>query len=147
MPYILLVDDDAADRWIMREILELEGHEIAEAASGSEGLASIESRIPDLILLDLMMPHMDGWRVLDELLRRDLRDKIRVVLVTGRTDAETVRRGRRAGVGHVAKPFDVETLVGAVDAALECSPEELFLQRARFGQLARALKRVDSLDT
>lgn len=147
MPFILIVDDDVTDRWIMREMLELEGYEVSEASSGSEALGSIEERLPDLMLLDIMMPHMDGWRVLDELRRRDLRDAVRVVLVSGRSDAETVGRGRREGAGYVGKPFDVETLMGAVEAALRFSPEELLLRRGRFGQLARVLQKIDHLNT
>src|SRR5207237_506934 len=60
-PAVLLVDDDERMRKLVRMELEREGYDVQEAASADEGLASIEARKPELILLDVMMPHVDGW--------------------------------------------------------------------------------------
>lgn len=145
MAYVLVVDDDPADRWVLCEALDLEGHEVAEAANGAEAIDKLEEGLPDLILLDIMMPRMDGWKFLDELRGRGYREHVRVVMVTALNDAETVGRTSREGVAHIGKPFDLQELLDKVNAALSLSPHELLLSRGRMGDLARLLTRLDAL--
>jgi CheY-like chemotaxis protein len=146
MAKLLVVDDEPAIRLLMQAILAQEGHEVETAADGLEALAAVERSIPDVILLDLMMPNMDGWRFLEELRLRGLRSRVRVIIVSALTDAETVRRGQAEGVSeHVAKPFDATAIVQAVETVLVESPEEILARRAHPEDLARLIEKLQSL--
>jgi len=147
MAHILVVDDETIIRLTIRAILEPEGHHVVEAASAEEALEVVGQHIPDVILLDLMMPGMDGWHFLEELRARDLRSKTRVVIVSALTDEETLRRGVDEGArGHIAKPFDTDVLIDAVNGALEEEPEQLAAKRERVGDLALLIQRFDEMD-
>jgi excisionase family DNA binding protein len=110
-PTVLIVDDDPGTRAVVRASLELEGFEVVEAESGTTGLAAVDEESPDLILLDVMMPQMDGW----EMLRRIQEvhgGAIPVVMFSGKVDessaGEAAERGASAFIG---KPFDPQQLV------------------------------------
>jgi len=108
---ILTVDDDPGLRRYVRASLESEGYAVREAGSAKEGLAALEEESPDLILLDVMMPKIDGWEMLRLVQERHGVGAIPVIMFSGRVDeaaAEAVRRGAKAFVG---KPFDPEQLV------------------------------------
>lgn len=113
---ILIVDDDADIRGLLRELLERAGYDVAEGANGREGLRTLYATSPDLVLLDVSMPEMDGWQTLERI--RDLGD-IPVIMLTART-AELERvRGLKAGADdYVAKPFDFDELLARVRAVL-----------------------------
>lgn len=147
MARILIVDDEPGVRMMISMILQAEGHDIQEADDGSSALELVEREVPDVILLDLMMPQMDGWRFLEELRERDLRRRTRVVIVSALSDEATVLRGREEGAhGHLVKPFDLTALVDAVNAALEDPPEELLNKKERVSELASLLRTLDVLD-
>lgn len=146
MAHILVVDDDADLRRCVTAILESEGHTVAEAEDGEQAAAMLDEPLPDLILLDLMMPRMNGWVVLDEIHRRALRDRIRVLIVSGLSDEASLARGRRRGIaGHLTKPFDFDTLVAAVDDALAVPPENLQRRTERVDDLMRLLRALGGL--
>jgi excisionase family DNA binding protein len=110
-PLILIVDDDPALRRHVRASLESEGYAVREAGSAEEGLAALEEESPDLILLDVMMPKIDGWEMLRLVQERHGVGAIPVIMFRGRVDegaAEATTRGAQAFVG---KPFDPEQLV------------------------------------
>ena len=111
-PAVLVVDDDAAMRELVRIQLEREGYSVQEASSAAEGLASIEARKPELILLDVMMPHVDGWEMLRRIQERYGVGAIPVVMFSGKVDeqaqAEAATRGAQ---GFVGKPFDLQQLI------------------------------------
>ena len=118
-PRILVVDDDAAVRDVLRTTLARGGYDVLAAASGMEGLVRAQEERPDLVLLDVMMPGMDGWEVL-KLLKLDpaTRD-IPVVIVSVRAEPrDRIRALQEGAVDYVAKPFAVEELLAAVAAAL-----------------------------
>ena len=147
MARILIVDDEPSLRLMTSMVLQAEGHDTEEAGNGREALELVENEIPDVILLDLMMPEMDGWRFLEELRVRDLRRRTRVVIISALSDDETVQRGRDEGArGHLVKPFDLTVLIDAVNAALENPPEELLNKRERVGELASLLRTLDVLE-
>jgi CheY-like chemotaxis protein len=147
MAKLLVVDDEPAIRLLLQAILAQEGHEVDTAADGVEALALIERQLPDVILLDLMMPNMDGWHFLEELRNRDLRSKVRVVIVSALTDAESVERGQAEGVReHIAKPFDANAIIRAVDGVLQENPEDVLAKRAHPQDLARLIDKLQSLD-
>jgi excisionase family DNA binding protein len=111
-PFVLIVDDDSGLRAFLRANLELDGCEVREASSADEGLTALEERPPDLILLDVMMPKMDGWEMLQLVRERHGVESIPVVMFSGKTDEgeDAVDRGAQAFIG---KPFDPEQLLAS----------------------------------
>ncbi len=110
-PLVLIVDDDAGLRRYVRASLENEGYSVREAGSAEEGLAALEEEPPALILLDVMMPKIDGWEMLRLVQERHGVGSIPVIMFSGRAEegaAEATSRGAQAFVG---KPFDPEQLV------------------------------------
>ncbi|MHB8837926.1 MAG: response regulator [Gemmatimonadaceae bacterium] len=104
---LLLVDDSDFDRKLIATVLAHEGYDIADAASGAECLAVVASFDPDLIVLDVMMPDMDGYAVCRRLRANPLRAKIPVLMVTGLADAESMVQGLEAGADDfLTKPFN-----------------------------------------
>jgi len=111
-PLILLVDDDAGLREVVRVNLELEGYSVREAGSADEGLAAIEDARPDLILLDVMMPQVDGWEMLRRIQERHGVGAIPVVMFSGKVDeASEAAAQERGAKGFVGKPFDLDQLI------------------------------------
>ena len=111
-PAVLLVDDDERMRELVRVELEREGYDVQEAASADEGLASIESRKPELVLLDVMMPHVDGWEMLRQIQERYGVGSIPVLMFSGQVDDEDGRQATSSGArGFVGKGFDLDELV------------------------------------
>jgi excisionase family DNA binding protein len=111
-PVILLVDDDERMRELVRLELEREGYDVQEAASANEGLASIESRKPELVLLDVMMPHVDGWEMLRRIKERHGAEAIPVLMFSGQVDDEASRQAVSSGAsGFIGKGFDLGELV------------------------------------
>jgi excisionase family DNA binding protein len=111
-PWVLLVDDDERVRELVRVTLEVEGYAVHEAGSAEEGLDAIAERKPDLILLDVMMPHVDGWEMLRRIQDLYGAGAIPVIMFSGKVDegieTEAESRGAR---GFVGKPFDLRQLV------------------------------------
>jgi excisionase family DNA binding protein len=109
---VLVVDDDAGLREFVRASLEPEGISVREAASASEGLAALEEEPPDVVLLDGMMPSMDGWEMLRRVHERHGVDAIQVIMYSGKLEeaATAEERGAQAFIG---KPFDPGKLLDA----------------------------------
>jgi excisionase family DNA binding protein len=111
-PGVLIVDDDPAVRGFVRASLELEGYVVREAASAEEGLAALEEQPPDLILLDVMMPHVDGWEMLRRVQERHGVGAIPVLMFSGKVDETAAADARSRGAqGFVGKPFDPSQLI------------------------------------
>ena len=109
-PLVLVVDDDPQVREVVRVNLEMEGYTVREAGNAEEGLAAVEDDAPDLILLDVMMPQVDGWEMLRRVQERHGVGSIPVVMFSGQLDAgrEAAERGAQ---GFVGKPFDLRALI------------------------------------
>ena len=109
-PLVLVADDDARLREFMRVNLTMEGYSVREAASAEEALEAIEDTAPELVLLDVVMPGVDGWQMLQRMQERH--GSIPVIMFSGKVDensaAEAEERGARAFVG---KPFDPQQLI------------------------------------
>jgi excisionase family DNA binding protein len=114
---VLVVDDDAGLRDFIRANLEAEGYAVREAASADEGLAALDAESPDLILLDVQMPKMDGWEMLRRVQERHGVDAIPVVMYSGKLDqaGEAKSRGAQAFIG---KPLDPSRLLAATKQLL-----------------------------
>jgi excisionase family DNA binding protein len=111
-PTVLVVDDDPGVREVVRLSLELEGYMVKEAGGAEEGLAAVEDEAPDLILLDVMMPHVDGWEMLRRIQERHGAGSIPIVMFSGKVDAQTAAQAAARGAqGFVGKPFDPQQLV------------------------------------
>jgi DNA-binding response OmpR family regulator len=109
---VLLVDDDDKVRELVRVNLEFEGYIVREAASADEGLAAIEEAKPDLILLDVMMPHIDGWEMLRRVQEQYGAGVIPVVMFSGKVDEDAQALAASSGAqGFVGKPFDLQNLI------------------------------------
>lgn len=113
MRRVLIVDDDEGIRQFVATALSEEGYEVAEAADGKEALARAEAVRPDLILLDLRMPVMDGWEFARAYRSRPGKGA-RLVIVTAGLDV--AKDAREIGAdGFLAKPFQLDDLLSAVD--------------------------------
>ena len=113
---ILVVDDDDDIRGLVRTLLERAGHDVSDASDGREGLRELYAGSPDLVILDVAMPGLDGWATLERI--REVSD-VPVLMLTAR-DGELERvRGLKGGADdYVVKPFGRQELVARVDALL-----------------------------
>ena len=119
-PLVLLVDDERAIRTICRVNLEGDGLAVTEAADGVEALEAVRRARPSLVLLDVMMPGVDGWGVAEQLAADDQTRQIPVVFLSARAAYEDRLRAQELGaVGYVVKPFDPLELAGLVRDVLE----------------------------
>jgi CheY-like chemotaxis protein len=119
---ILIVDDDNTLRGSIAKVLREEGYSVDEAADGASALARVDHARPDAILLDVMMPGMNGRQFLEELRSRD-DDKIPVVVMTALQGLGTDRIVRLGADDLVEKPFDVDDLLNKIALALFRSGE------------------------
>jgi len=99
---VLVIDDEAPIRLLCRVNLVAEGMEVLEAADGVTGLARAREQLPDVVLLDVMMPGLDGWHVAEELLADRRTAAIPIVFLTARAEM----RDRARGLEYVTKPFN-----------------------------------------
>jgi DNA-binding response OmpR family regulator len=104
---VLVIDDEAPIRLLCRVNLEAEKMEVLEAADGPSGLEKARAENPDVILLDVMMPALDGWRVAEQLLEDGQTKEIPIIFLTARAEFRDRARGLDiGGVDYVTKPFN-----------------------------------------
>ena len=116
MARLLLVDDDTALLEILQNYLHRAGEEVRTATSGAAALAALSEELPDLVVLDVTMPGMDGWHVLAKIRERF---PTPVIMLTARTDEPDVLRGFAGGADdYVAKPFSFAQLEARIRAVL-----------------------------
>lgn len=116
---VLIADDEAPIRLLVRVNLEAEGYRVVEAADGVETLDAVRAERPDVILLDVMMPHKDGWQVAEELLGDAELASIPVIFLTARADLRDHERGLVAGaLQYITKPFNPRELAACVEDAI-----------------------------
>jgi DNA-binding response OmpR family regulator len=116
---VMAVDDDHVIRGLLEVNLEMEGHEVITASDGQDALDKIKLDRPDLILLDVMMPNVNGWQVAEALKREDATTHIPIIFLTARAMESDVRKGTDLGVeAYVTKPFDPIDLMDLVNRLL-----------------------------
>lgn len=116
---VLVVDDEEDIRLLARITLQSAGFRVIEASSGNEALISVDTEGPDAMLLDVRMPGMDGWEVLDRLKAQDRLDDLRVVVFSAHEMASASEKAREHGsAGFLTKPFMPEELVAALSSAM-----------------------------
>jgi DNA-binding response OmpR family regulator len=120
MTKVLVIDDEAPIRLLCRVNLEAEGMDVLEAADGPSGLEQARDQTPDVILLDVMMPGLDGWRVAEELLADERTQDIPIIFLTARAEFRDRARGLDiGGVDYVTKPFNPLELAPLVEDLLQ----------------------------
>ena len=116
---VLVIDDEAPIRLLCRVNLEAEGMHVTEAPDGATGLDLARQERPDVVLLDVMMPGLDGWRVAEEMLEDERTNRIPIIFLTARAEFRDRARGLDiGGVDYVTKPFNPLDLAKDVRALL-----------------------------
>lgn len=116
---VLVVDDDRPLRSLLRTSLEEAGFRVLEARDGEEAIASVRAELPDLILLDIMMPGISGWEVTAALLADRSTDQIPIVFISARSETSDRLRAFELGAhAYLTKPFEPTVVVEAVDTVL-----------------------------
>ncbi len=127
---ILVVDDEYLIRWTLQQNLEKEGYEVLLAETGEEALEKLQGEAPDLMLLDIKLPGMDGYEVLERGLKMD--PGIITIMITAFEDVENVVRAMRLGAfDYVTKPFDFGKVSLSIQKALEASQLKREVRRLR----------------
>jgi DNA-binding response OmpR family regulator len=117
---VLVIDDEAPIRLLCRVNLEAEGMDVLEAADGPSGLDVARAEVPDVVLLDVMMPGLDGWRVAEHLLEDERTNGIPIIFRTARAEFRDRARGLDiGGVDYVTKPFNPLELAPLVRELLD----------------------------
>ena len=120
MTKVLVIDDEAPIRLLCRVNLEAEHMDVIEAADGPTGVQKAREESPDVILLDVMMPGLDGWRVAEELLQDERTSGIPIIFLTARAEFRDRARGLDiGGVDYVTKPFNPLELAPLVQSLLD----------------------------
>jgi two-component system alkaline phosphatase synthesis response regulator PhoP len=141
---VLVIDDEAPIRLLCRVNLEAEGMEVLEAGDGPSGLAAARSERPSVILLDVMMPGLDGWRVAEELLEDPTTSGIPIIFLTARAELRDRARGLDiGGLDYITKPFNPLELAPIVRELLERveSGQREEVRRAKLAELRALIER------
>jgi CheY-like chemotaxis protein len=116
---VAVIDDDLDIIKVIRVALRVKGAEVIEALSGLKGYAMVKREQPDLVLLDIMLPDIDGYEVMRKLRLDQETSDIPIVFVSAKTGSQHVERGLSLGAhGYVTKPFTTDKLMSAIDKAL-----------------------------
>ena len=127
---ILVVDDEYLIRWTLQQNLEKEGYEVFLAETGEEGLDKVKEEAPDIVLLDIKLPGMDGYEVLEEILKID--PGIVPIMITAYEDVEGVVRAMKLGAfDYITKPFDFSKVLISIQKSLETSKLKREVTRLR----------------
>ncbi|MBR0063705.1 MAG: response regulator transcription factor [Oscillospiraceae bacterium] len=130
---ILVIEDEANIAELLRLYLEKEGYETAVARDGGAGVAAFDAEKPDLVLLDIMLPVMDGWQVLREIRAKS---KTPVIMLTAKGETQDKIAGLESGADdYITKPFEVKEVVARIHAVLR-----------RFGEDEKTSERVLTFD-
>ena len=146
MGVVLVVDDEDDIRELVRINLELDGHRVVCAANGDEALDALRRDAPDLVLLDVMMPGLDGWEVLGSIKAESdaALAQTPVMMVTARTDdLDRIRGAIEGAIQYVTKPFHVAQLRQMVRDALESDEPELVTRRRAQQHALEQLARIE----
>jgi DNA-binding response OmpR family regulator len=128
-PKVLIADDEPALRSLLKTNLSFEGFETLTASNGEEALQVIKDEAPDVVLLDVMMPVMDGWQVLEELSKNENRHT-KVILVTAKASSEAQLQGWELGCDeYLTKPFDLDVMIQRIIEVNERDRAQIEQQR------------------
>lgn len=123
MALVLIVDDSPTEVHVLQAVLEKHGHETIAAADGQEGLTLAREKHPDLILMDVVMPGLNGYQATRQLARDPATSSIPVIIVTTKGhETDRIWGMRQGAVDYIVKPVDTTDLVQKAEAALSASP-------------------------
>ena len=109
---VLVVDDEPQVVWVLCFSLEADGYTTVSASDGAQALERIDEHHPRVMLLDIMMPHMDGWAVLEEMMKKPAHERPRVIVVSALTSLRDRAKAAELGAdAYVPKPFNVDELL------------------------------------
>ena len=145
MAEVLVVDDDPDIRMLVAFALEDSGYTVRQASDGASAVEALEQKAPDAMVLDVMMPGMDGFGVLKNMRQRNIAPKTRTLILTCKTEERDHLRGWELGADeYLTKPFDPEELVLCVKRILQMSAEQLEQKRESELQKAELLDRLEA---
>ena len=140
MARIYVVDDNADVRHVVIYALMDEGHDILMIRDGEAAIEALISEPPDLVVLDLMLPGIDGFEILNQMRSWGIQDNTRTIVLTARASDEDRRRVLELGADDfLSKPFDPEALAERVKGLLALSPEELRFRRLETGHTSESI--------
>lgn len=146
MAKILVVDDDESIRALVSFTLTDSGHQVFEAATGPEALEIMKREHPELVVLDVMMPGMDGLEVLKQMRSLGLKQNTRVVMLTAKTQETDFVAGLNTGADdYITKPFDPDELAIHVTETLMLTGDDLRAKREQEIDKANLLSRIESV--
>lgn len=117
---ILVVDDDKTVRFMVAHTLAKNGHQVVEAEDGEQGLQKVVAEKPDLVLLDVMMPGMNGLEVCSQLKNNATTKSIPVFMLTGKTQVQDIEEALAAGAdNYISKPIDPNRLNRVIEVKLK----------------------------
>jgi CheY-like chemotaxis protein len=118
--YILIVDDNEINLKLLSKILELGGFEVGTARNGQDAIKSVEMRKPDLAILDVRMPDIDGYELCQTLRGSPISAKFPIVMLTAMNDERERILAKKAGANDIwSKPFEMDEMRGKLDKLLE----------------------------
>jgi DNA-binding response OmpR family regulator len=136
MKKILVIDDLPDNVFLLQDRLEKEGYEVIKAYNGEMGIQKAEENIPDLILLDVMLPDLSGFEVCKILTTAENTKLIPIILLTALSDVESIKSGLQAGAfDYIKKPFNRVELLARINSAL------------RFSEMSKLLIEVEKIRT
>jgi DNA-binding response OmpR family regulator len=146
MARILVAEDDADIRHLVTQLLVDEGHEVAAAQDGDLAVDKLLEDLPDILILDIMMPGLDGYSVLEEMRAVGIDSAIKVMVLTARKSEQDFERSFALGAcEHMTKPFDPGELVASVNKLLSLSREEILRHREEERDRAHLLSQLESI--
>ena len=112
---VLIIEDDPDIRLLAKLSLQQAGHDVFEAETGEEGLDALDSRVPDVILLDIRLPGVDGWKVLESVRRSPELRAVTVIMMSAHSSGHTVEIAKARGAdGYIVKPFRQDELLQTI---------------------------------
>jgi DNA-binding response OmpR family regulator len=146
MARILIAEDNAEIRTLVSGILVEEGHKVGVANNGQQALDMILADAPDVLVLDIMMPQMDGYTVLKEIKSAGTREAMKILVLTAKTSETDWVRGYKLGAdAYLTKPFDTDELVNGIEDLLGMTKEQLRVRREQELDKAQLLSRLESM--
>ena len=145
MARILVVDDEPDLRELVRTVLTYHGHQVSLAEDGEQAVDALQRQRPEVMVLDLMMPNVDGFGVLKEMKRLGLRGVKTLVLTCMNREADWLRGYKHGAHQYLTKPFDPEELAEKVEMLLTMSETDLARHREDETDTSQLLSRLESL--
>ncbi len=147
MTKILIIEDNFDIRENTAELLELSGYQVEKASDGIEGVRLAKISTPDIVICDIMMPHLDGYGVLQVFSSNDILSKVPFIFLTAKTDRADMRKGMEMGADdYLTKPFQEVELLKAIESRLKKFEGYTSLQNDSQSEVALAHEALEFLD-